>query len=657
MDINHSANDQHSHEQNRDIAELADALAGATTFADGLRRPVVEKIRAARAETNTFHLRAVDRLKRLGVPDHVVLAGLQQAKVSGATLVHELVSNSQLEQAAYYSLMASDLGLPFQDEIDPKRMVKDLSGAHVKPGRTIQVCYRSDTAALVFCVAPDLRVESQLIALFAKNPAMRIRFTISDPQKISRAIDLKSDGREVANAVNLLHERAPHLSAKETLVPKQAFVLGVFLTLFPLALWGAFWPTVFAVHALSIILFGVSVAIRIAAWRALKPDFPDVKIANHQGDLPVYSVLVALHKEAAVVPQLVRAMAHLDWPMSRMEVLYICEADDAETISALNSIRLPKSHRVIRVPVAQPRTKPKALNFALAKSTGEFVVVYDAEDRPHPRQLKEAWSRFRQEPETLACLQAPLNIANASQSWLAHLFAFEYAAHFHGLLPYLSKIGAPLPLGGTSNHFRRTALGDVMGWDPFNVTEDADLGIRLCRFGYRSGVLSLPTLEDAPKQIEQWIPQRTRWIKGWMQTFLVHNRDFDAIKNSIGRSNNTIFQILMISFILSPLLYGVSILEIMYFIYTFENGKFAKSLVVCLDLALFTIGHAAYAMLGVACWRRLKGKSTVRAVLTLPAYWLLASAAAWRAIWKLVLAPHQWEKTTHEPAFKPGPSN
>ncbi len=636
----------------RDIAELSAALETAGGFVHGPRRPVLEKIREMRNETSDLHATAFDRLRRLGVSDHVVMAGLRRAKTSGATLVHELVSSAQLDQAAYYSLLASDLDLPFQCSIDPTRLITDMSGAHVIPGRTAQVCFRDESASLVFCVAPDLRVETQLTALFAKKPDMRARFSISDPQTIARAIEHKTAKRDVSTAINHLHEQALHLSAKETLIPSQAFVLGIFLTVFPLALWTAFWPTVFAVHVLAIILFGVSVALRVAAWKSMGKDSRTETQAGGPRDYPVYSVLIALHKEALVVPQLVRAMAHLDWPMSRLEVLYICEADDTETISALDKIRLPNSHHIICVPAALPRTKPKALNYALAKCTGEFIVVYDAEDRPHPQQLKEAWSRFRQEPESTACLQAPLDITNARQSWLAHLFAFEYAAHFHGLLPYLAKVGAPLPLGGTSNHFRRSALAEVMGWDPYNVTEDADLGIRLYRFGYRCGVLRFPTLEDAPERIDQWIPQRTRWLKGWMQTFLVHNRNYSELNKCIGSRNNTIFQILMISFILSPLLYGISILEIIYFIYTFDNMNISKVFVICVDLAIFIVGHIGYAMLGVACWQRLKGRAAAVAVLTLPAYWLLASVAAWRAIWKLVVEPHHWEKTAHEPAFK-----
>jgi cellulose synthase/poly-beta-1,6-N-acetylglucosamine synthase-like glycosyltransferase len=232
--------------------------------------------------------------------------------------------------------------------------------------------------------------------------------------------------------------------------------------------------------------------------------------------LPFYSVLVALHREATVVPQLVEALRRIDWPKSKLEVKLVCEADDRQTLDAIAAKRLPPHFEVVHVPPSLPRTKPKALNFAVPLIKGDFVVLYDAEDRPHPLQLREAWLRFKHGAKTLACVQAPLEISNGTKGVIPLLFAFEYAALFRGLLPWLSGRRMILPLGGTSNHFRVSALKAVGCWDPHNVTEDADLGMRLVRFGYSSETISLPTLEDAPEAWSIWLPQRTRWFKGWM---------------------------------------------------------------------------------------------------------------------------------------------
>lgn len=643
-------------EMPQDARDFLEQLHEGETVAPVQRGKILERINAIRGESAALHARSVNRLERLGIPDHVIVAGIVRCRRTGASLVHELASANQLDLHAYFCLLADDLGLPFETSINPKRILIDVSATNFRPGRTIQVCGRDNGGGLVLYMAPDLRAENQLASLFDKDPSMRSRFCICDPNTILTVVETKLAQKGVDAAVKRLHERLPHLSAKETLIPWQAFVLGAFVVLFPICLWNAFWPTLFLVHAIAIVLFGVSVAIRFNAWLALRVENHLPSQTKTDGNFPVYSVMVALHKEAEVVPQLVRAISRLDWPTSRLEVLYVCEADDAETIAALNGLRLPAPHRIICVPAALPRTKPKALNYALERCTGDFIVIYDAEDRPHPQQLKEAWQRFCSGPENLACLQAPLNISNAGESWLSRLFAFEYAAHFHGLLPYLSKIGAPLPLGGTSNHFRRSALTEVMGWDPFNVTEDADLGIRFYRFGYFCGVLALPTQEDAPCRIHQWIPQRTRWIKGWMQTFLVHNRDYRDLNIRIGAANNIIFQILMIGFIFSPLLYGISIFEILYFLNSNSNKELYSKIIIFLDLAIFAIGHVGYALLALASWKRVQGRSSVGLVMALPAYWLLASFAAWRAVWKLVTVPHQWEKTPHQIAYK-GPRN
>ena len=243
------------------------------------------------------------------------------------------------------------------------------------------------------------------------------------------------------------------------------------------------------------------------------------------------------------MPQLCAQLRKLNWPASRLEIIFVCEEGDTETVSALGSAAKPAGSKIILVPAFGPQTKPRALSFALPAASGEFVVIYDAEDRPHPDQLMEAYARFQRESMLTACLQSPLVITNGRKGFLPRMFAFEYAALFGGLLPYLAAKARILPLGGTSNHFRRAILVEAAAWDPYNVTEDADLGTRLCRLGYNVGMLTLPTLEDAPKRLAQWLPQRTRWFKGWMQTWLVHMRAPARFTAETGFSNMLHFQI------------------------------------------------------------------------------------------------------------------
>ena len=248
--------------------------------------------------------------------------------------------------------------------------------------------------------------------------------------------------------------------------------------------------------------------------------------------LPVYTVLVPLMREANVLPHLVGSLRALDYPAAKLEIFLVLEAADAETQAAVLALELPGNFRTLVVPDRAPHTKPKALNYALQFARGDYVVVYDAEDRPQPDQLRRAWEVFRHAPAELGCLQAQLNIYNPRQSWLTRQFTIEYSALFDAILPALEQLRLPVPLGGTSNHFPRATLISVGAWDPYNVTEDADLGIRLARQGYRTGVLASTTWEEAPATFGVWIKQRTRWLKGWMRP--VKSHQYPLSSNGLG---------------------------------------------------------------------------------------------------------------------------
>ena len=254
------------------------------------------------------------------------------------------------------------------------------------------------------------------------------------------------------------------------------------------------------------------VSIEIAA-RALRDD-----------ELPVFTVLVPMFREPQMLPRLAESLRALDYPLGKLDIKLVLEAEDEETIAVAQTLGLEGVFEVIRVPPSQPQTKPKACNFALRFARGEYLVIYDAEDRPEPDQLRKVVETFRRAPPNTACLQCRLSYYNASENWLTRMFTLDYALWFDLVLPGLERLGIPIPLGGTSNHFKIDVLRELHAWDPFNVTEDADLGIRLTQKGYRVGVVDSTTFEEASCRAGQWIRQRTRWIKGYMQTFLVHTR-------------------------------------------------------------------------------------------------------------------------------------
>lgn len=392
-------------------------------------------------------------------------------------------------------------------------------------------------------------------------------------------------------------------------------------------------------------------AVGMALERAVADKKPEPVNRLADADCPTYAVLVPLYDEAEIVPGLVAALLAIDYPQDRLAIRFVVEEDDSRTHEALRRHMLPPCMRVLVVPRGVPRTKPRALVVALEQTPGELVVVFDAEDLPEPDQLRHAADVFRREPEQLACLQACLNTFNPDETWLTRQFTIEYSALFDLILPALQRYGLPLPLGGTSNHFRRSALQGVLAWDPYNVTEDADLGVRIARFGMRVGVIGSTTWEEAPPTLRIWLGQRTRWLKGWMQTYLVHMRRPALLVRELGWWPFLGLQALMGAMIASALVHPWFYVLIGYEAYTgtlladpnVENSR----LLWLLALANLVLGYLSVVTIGaVAVWGRGRKRLIVH-LPVVPIYWLFISLAAYRAVIELITAPFHWEKTRH----------
>lgn len=323
------------------------------------------------------------------------------------------------------------------------------------------------------------------------------------------------------------------------------------------------------------------------------------------------------------------------------------EARSTETLAAVRTgLRDPRFSLVI-VPDALPRTKPKALDFALPLCRGDYVVVFDAEDVPDADQLWQAALRFRYD-DTLACLQARLVIDNGGGNWLAALFAGEYAGLFLVLLPALARWRLPMPLGGTSNHFRIRTLRELGGWDAYNVTEDADLGVRLARQRLRVDMLNSATREAAPTRLTPWLGQRTRWMKGWMQTFIVHNRDPGRLMAEMGLPVMLVFEALLLGMIVAPVLH-CGFLLVLLLRWATGQGSFDGTIWTVFYLAILALGYgSAFAMTTLGL-RRLGRGSLVPAQWLLPAYWLMIGWATIRAAHELLTRPSYWFKSPHRP--------
>jgi glycosyltransferase XagB len=421
-----------------------------------------------------------------------------------------------------------------------------------------------------------------------------------------------------------------------------AFVIGVAGLLLAACMAPVFAQPV-SVPLLGAVLLLPSV---LRLWAAIAPQpAPGVVPLLTDSELPVYSILLPLRDEAAMVGQLSGALRAIDYPPEKLDIRFVVEAQSIATVAAAVAELWDPRFELVVVPDANPRTKPKALNYALPLVRGTFLVVYDAEDIPDPAQLRLAASTFAVRPD-LDCLQAELTIDNARESLVTALFAGEYAGQFGLMLPLLARLRFPMPLGGTSNHFRLSALRRVGGWDPFNVTEDADLGLRLARLGLKTETINSQTREEAPVSVGAWLKQRTRWMKGWMQTFIVHNRNPLELRRELGWRGFLGFHIYVGSMILSAPLHSIFVISSI--VAGFMPHRTATF--TAWDLATATVifvGYGGPAALVVAGLARLERRDLLVQQLLLPVYWLLHSVAAVRALWELLTRPYFWAKTEH----------
>ena len=470
----------------------------------------------------------------------------------------------------------------------------------------------------------------------------------AQPEAFLRAMERAWGEGIIREASWALAGGQPHFSAYRRFSQGQKEML--LLALVALAMLAIAWPTgmllvtsaLFGIFYLSLAALHFSAARHRAAWQRIS------LLRDEQ--LPVYTVLVPLFRESRVIPQLLQALARLDYPTEKLDIKLLVEEVDAQTRAALARYVLPHHIEVLTVPRGAPQTKPRALNYGLAFARGALLTIYDAEDIPHPGQLRLAASMFAQADERLACLQAPLGWYNAGTSFFTRMIAVDYAAHFHVILPWLHRLGLPLPLGGTSNHFRIRALLEAGGWDPFNVTEDADLGLRLARKGYRTGTLPrLLTLEEACADYGCWRNQRARWIKGWLQTFLVHQRAPARLLTEVGAGGYFVLYALLGAGVFASLLHPLFLLLTVLALAQPEAlpGGLAGTWLAAQGVVVFVAGYAGAIAAAIKGLRRTHQMHLLPWLVFLPFYWLLVSLAAWLALWDFIRRPHHWRKTEH----------
>ncbi len=367
-------------------------------------------------------------------------------------------------------------------------------------------------------------------------------------------------------------------------------------------------------------------------------------------EYPVYTVLVPLFKEPEnVVINLIKSIKDIDYPQNKLDVIFLFEEHDSKTIEFAKSCKPPNTWRFFYVPNGTPTTKPKACNYGLYFSRGEYLVIYDAEDMPEPDQLKKALAAFIDSGPDYACFQAYLNYYNKYENFLTRMFTLEYTYWFDYMLNGLHALHLPIPLGGTSNHFRTEDLKKISGWDPFNVTEDADLGIRFSAEGKKVGIIRSTTYEEATCSTGNWIRQRSRWVKGYMQTAIVYNRHPVKMIKKIGLKNWLSFQLLVtgtpLTFLINPIMWGV------FLIWLFTGTHFLSGLlpgyVEIAGIISFIAGNLILILINFAAAFSRKYYRLIPFAFLNPLYWVLHSIAAYKALWQLIFKPYYWEKTTH----------
>ena len=598
---------------------------------------------------------------RLG--DVLVERGMITEEGLRLALERQQHTGSRLGEILYYEMglgeedlaeaLADQLRVPLLDlqGIEPSpEALAIIPEALQREGRCVPLA--TDETALYLAITDPL--DDETYAAIRELTTLRIRtymVTRSALETMLRWIHLDE---HVRAARTELLTRFPEDCANRVLSGGQRVVLIGFVVAVLIGFVLAPLQTGIVLVVMSVIIYMLASLYKLKLFydsfgRRREFDFSDEDVATiDDREVPRYTILVPLFREAAVVPRLTNNLTKLDYPASKLEILLLCEEEDDDTIQAILDANLPPYFRLLVVPDSQPKTKPKACNYGIQQATGKFVVIYDAEDQPDPDQLKKVLLAWERSEDNVVCVQCKLNYFNTEQNLLTRFFATEYALWFDLLLPGLDASGAPIPLGGTSNHFSRETLVELGAWDPFNVTEDADLGLRLHKAGYRTVMLNSTTLEEANSQLKNWINQRSRWVKGYLQTYLVHMRHPFRLIDEIGFGAFWSFQWIVggtIIFVLNPIFWALTTIWLFTEAGIIEE-LFPGFVYYAASLQLF-VGNFVFTYLAVAGSMQRGLFHLVRYAMFSPIYWGLMSIGAWKGFYQLFTKPFYWEKTEH----------
>jgi len=566
-----------------------------------------------------------------------------------------LRSNNLVSRGNFLAALAQQFGTRVVDlatEPPDVNVTKQLSAEFCLKHKIIPLKFEGSW--MVFATAnPDgfASIIDELAAKFG-----RVSFVIAGLEQIEAQISQLRQGDLSERANSLCPPRySCRTWAKPMGLPVLALILmalSTIITFYPQGLiWGLTgWIILNLVMTTTLRFIALSVQIGARLGKLLGRVSPESN-ADWRGidpKLPIVSVLVPLHREEHILPQLLKRLGQSDYPKDLLEVCLVLEENDHITREAARQITLPRWMRIIEVPSSSLQTKPRAMNYALDFCKGTIVGIYDAEDSPDTDQISRMVNYFSQCGPEVACIQGYLDFYNPKRNWISRCFTIEYASWFRVVMHGIQKLGLPIPLGGTTVFFRREALEALGAWDAHNVTEDADLGFRLARFGYRCAVLGTTTREEANCRPLPWIKQRSRWLKGYAMTWITHMRNPIALWRDLGPLKFMAFQVILLgtltNFLFAPLVWSLWLIR---FGLTPIYASALPWQVWWLLGWAFVITEVILFITGVFAVSGRGHRHLIPWVPTMIFYWPLATLAAYKAVFELIIKPFYWDKTQH----------
>ena len=600
--------------------------------------------------TNTARLLGRQLIEEGHITTTDLVHALEQQSKMDAQLGDILVANGALSSQTLLETLAMQSNAQHVDlNNDPcHASLSNILSAQICLKHQVVAWLRMGNSVLVARSHPD---KFDVLRAEMKEAPFTFLPVIADPRQIQSQIT-RLYGEQLAEQA--LVQVPDHDSCRNwgqaNLLKSRKVALGAVAVLFTIAIFPDVALSIAMLWAaltllLTIIIKGSGFLVHITGKS--RPPAHTLKDVNAR--LPCVSVMIPLFHEPEIADALITRLENLTYPKPLLDIVLVLEAADEITRTALQRIQLPSWIKVVVVPDAKGlTTKPRAMNYALDFCRGTIIGVWDAEDTPEPDQIEKVAARFNEAAPNVVCLQGMLDYYNARQNWISRCFTIEYATWWRVVLPGMARLGFVIPLGGTTLFFRRKALEKLGRWDAHNVTEDADLGVRLARYGYVTELIPTVTYEEANCRPWRWVRQRSRWLKGFMITYCVHMRDPKSLMRDLGFKRFMGLQMIFLAtfsqFAFAPVLWSF---WVTIFGYTHPIQNVLGETAILALIVLFFIAEILTITMGMTAVCAPNRRHLMKWVLTMPLYFTLGTLASYKALYEMIVTPFYWDKTEH----------